>query len=294
MVFPQVTHLALSGGGLCGLSYLGCIRFLQTEGLTDNIRHVCGTSIGAFFACAIALDIPYAELESLLKEHCKHPSLSFDACNIMNIFTTMGINDAEFLVLSLRKYILHTYKTSDITFLDLSKSTGKNLKICASCLQTASAKYFSVDDTPGVHVIEAVKASMTLPIFVKPTKIGDHSYVDGAVTDNHPVTCFGDPPPSSMLSIKVCAKPSVPQNIMTSFPDYVATIMSTYFSLVDKQYQKTKWSIVLNESPVAFMPIKCENNSLKISVSEDDIDNSIAYGYRKIQEWFTCMSVPCP
>ena len=294
MVFPHVTHLALSGGGLCGLSYLGCIRFLQTEGLTNNIRHVCGTSIGAFFACAIALDIPYAKLESLLKEHCRDPSLSFEACNIVNMFTSMGINDAEFLVLTLRRYIQQTFNTNDISFLDLSKITGKNLKICASCVQTSSAKYFSVDDTPEVPIIEAVKASMTLPILIKPTKIGTNYYVDGAVTDNHPVTCFGDPPPASMLSIKVCAKLVVPDNVMTSFPDYITTIFSTYFSLVDKQYQKTKWSLVLNEAPIAFLPMKCENNSLKITVSEEDIDNSIAYGYRKIQEWFTCMSVPCP
>lgn len=294
MIFPQVTHLALSGGGLCGLAYLGCIRFLQTEKLTTGLRHVCGTSIGAFFACLIALDIPYGRLEQIVKEHCKHESLCFDPCDIMNVFVKMGVKDAEFLVISLRKYISEHFNSNDITFLELSKATGKHLVICASCVEMGVPTFFSVDTTPNVGVVDAVKASMSIPVLIKPTKIGDHHYIDGAVTDNHPVTCFGEPLPSSMLSIKVCAKPSVPDNVMSSFPVFLSSVFSTYFSLVDKQYQQTKWHLVLDKSPVGFLPVTFEDNRVKICVSDDDIDKAIAYGYAKLQDWFIAKSAACP
>lgn len=287
MSFPHVTHLSLSGGGLCGLSYIGCIRFLQTESLTHNLRHVSGTSIGAYFACAIALDIPYRDLEQIIKDHTKDESVNFETHNLMNIFTTMGVNDGDFLVLSLRKYVRTNYNGSDdITFLDLCKATGKHLVVCASCVEKACAQYFSVDNTPHVGVIEAVKASMSIPVLIKPVKIGEYHYVDGAIADNHPVTCFGDPPPLSMLSIKVSSKVEVPANVMSSFPEYIITLFRTYFSLVDKQFQKTKWSLVMNESPIQFLPIKYTSTSIKLQLTDSEIDNAIGYGYTKLQEWF--------
>lgn len=286
--------MALSGGGLCGLSYLGCIRFLQMENLTAHLRHISGTSIGAFFACAIALDIPYQELETLLKEHSRDDALAFDTTQFVQLFTSMGIRDAEFLVSPLQKYIKKKFDMPTITFLELSKSTGKNLVVCASCVEKGDPTYFCVDRTPHVRVLDAVKASMSLPILVKPVKIGEYHYVDGGITDNHPVTCFCDPPPASMLSIKVCAKVHIPENVLTSLPNYLATLFCTYFHQIDKQYQKTKWSLLLNESPVPFLTFKYEATRVHIVISDEDIDNAIAYGYCKLQDWFNCMNAPCP
>lgn len=286
MTIPQITHLSLSGGGLCGIAYLGCIRFLQTEQLTNNIRHLSGTSIGAFFALAVALAIPYKELEILVKEQCiENPECTVPTCKIMNIFTTLGILNADILVSSLRKYISTQYEKPDLTFIELTKITGKNLVICASCVETASPVYFSVDASPDIGVLEAVKASMSVPLIVQPTKIGDKHYIDGAIVDNHPVACFGDPPPLSMLSIKVCSKVVVPKNVMSSFPDFLGCVLRTYFYHADKQHTKTKWSLVLKDSPLPFLPLKYTSDKVELHATENEIDEAIIYGYTKLHDW---------
>mgnify|MGYP003344579892 CR=1 FL=1 len=51
------THLVLSGGGLSGLLYLGSLRYLQQEKYDVQIKHIAGTSIGAFFGTAFGLGI---------------------------------------------------------------------------------------------------------------------------------------------------------------------------------------------------------------------------------------------
>jgi predicted acylesterase/phospholipase RssA len=293
MIYPHISHLSFSGGGLCGLSYLGIIRFLQTERLTHSIKNVAGTSMGSFFACSVALDIPYAKLETLIKNHFKN-GLFYEANKMLNIIHTLGIDDGETLVAPLRLYIRDTYDQDDITFIELTKRTGKNLVICATCVETAKPMYFCLDTTPHVGILQAVQASMTVPLFARPMLIQERHYVDGGLTDNHPITYFGNPPPASLLAVKISADVSVPSDVMTSLPSYISTLFSTLVVHADKEYQRAKWCIMLKDPPVEFMPMTYSKEGLSLDVSEKDIDASIAYGYMKAQEWFTSTSVPGP
>lgn len=120
---PHVTHITLSGGGLCGLSYLGCIRFLEVEHIIDNIRHVSGTSMGAFFGAAIALRIPYADLENDVKEFARTP-LTFEVAKLLQVMSSLGVDDGNFLVRPLRKYMQRVHGVDDISFMELSKRRG--------------------------------------------------------------------------------------------------------------------------------------------------------------------------
>lgn len=284
MKLPHVTHLTLSGGGLCGLSYIGCIRFLEMENMLNDIRHISGTSIGAFFGCAIALNMSYIDIEKYIKEFIRHP-LVFDASKILGIVSTFGIDDGQFLVEALRMYVRAKYDKDDITFLELTKTTGKYFVVCATCVDTMKATYFSVDSTPDVGILDAVQASMSVPLFVRPKKIGDFHYCDGAVTDNIPYTCFKDV--MSLLVIRVGNDSSPPpNNLMSSFPMYVYTIFQTYCSHQQQLDEKIKWVLYLNQCPLPFLPIRCNKDGLILQISESELDDSVVYGYSKMQEWF--------
>ena len=86
----------------------------------------------------------------------------------------------------------------DVTFEILSsKGTFKNLKIFATDLNTENIVEFSAFNTPQAIVAEAVRASMSIPLFFKAwsfsnKKPNDHIYVDGGVLYNYPIEVFKD------------------------------------------------------------------------------------------------------
>jgi predicted acylesterase/phospholipase RssA len=291
MNLPHITHLSLSGGGLSGLSYIGVIRYLQTENMTNRIRHVSGTSIGSFFATVVALDIPYIKVEALVKEYLVK-GISFDKKNIINIIHSLGIANADFMIEPLRKYIRETYGTDDMTFLELSKRTGKHLVICSTCIELGQPTYFSIDSTPDVGILQAVMASMALPLLVKPVKIGEFHYSDGGTTDNHPVTCFGEDT-KTMIAIKLQSKFTIPSNVMSSLPTYILSLFYVFLNNADKQYTNIKWHIVLDECPLSFLPLSFEDDKLVICITEKAIDESILYGYKAMYEWVKCTYLDC-
>jgi NTE family protein len=71
------------------------------------------------------------------------------------------------------------------------------LKVYATDLFTHSLKEFSPATTPTVPIAEAVRASMSIPLYYDAWKFSnnnpdDHFYVDGGVLYNYPVAAFDD------------------------------------------------------------------------------------------------------
>lgn len=295
---PHITHMTLSGGGISGIAYIGCIRFLQMEDMLANIRHVSGTSIGAFFAAAIALDIPYKRLEQSMRAFCtrKH---NFSTAQILSMFSNLGIDDGSFSIEVLQTYIRDEMACDDgdITFIELAKRTGKHLVVCANCVETMSPTYFSVDTTPNIGILEAVQASMSVPIFFRPKRIGDMHYSDGATCDNTPTCCFPGSLGSSHLAFLLGNENAnvPPGEAMRSFVSYILAHFQTYITNCAKKNKALpKWTIALDKCPCSFLPLKYHKDGITLSVSDDEFDISIAYGYAAMHEWFTQIDLDNP
>ena len=193
---PVFTHLILSGGGLMGIVYIGILRYIYQERLDVSIKHVAGTSMGAYFAALFAMGVAIADIEDDFKNVSRNIE-SFDIASILNLHSTLGISGGDFLVTHLKKYI------GRMTFLDMTKKTGKNLVICATHAASMTPTYFSIDTTPHVCVIDAVKASMAVPLLVAPVKIGEDYYLDGGITHNSPLHLFPSHIPKNNILIIV-------------------------------------------------------------------------------------------
>jgi predicted acylesterase/phospholipase RssA len=295
---PRITHITFSGGGVSGIAYLGCIRFLQMEGITDDIKHVSGASVGSLFAGALALDMPYETLEHLMRKHATNPK-HFSTAQLLNIFSNMGIDDGSFMTDFLREYIQDTYGSSDISFIDLIKKTGKHLVVSVNCVERMKPTYFSVDNTPHVGIVQAIQASMAVPIMIRPQKIGDFHYSDGGTTDNIPITCFGESTSCSPSHLSIVIMPTeedvATSNPMSSFVNYILTHFNTYIvTCIKNNYKPTKWIIRMDKCPVPFFPLHCSKNGLTFFLTHENIDDSIAYGFGLIQDWFIQNSSDTP
>ena len=205
------THLVLSGGGLAGISYAGALKFISESGIGADIRHVSGTSMGAWFATAFALGIPAAELETMAHHVFSDPDyVRYEPTALLGLMSTYGLDDGHRFVKPLEPYMAAVALAPEelqksaaakmtfrehagapaTTFRDIRERFGRTLVVVATCLETGEAVYFGPDSTPEVAVLDAVRASMAIPFVIRPVRIAGRHYIDGAFTDNTPFAPF--------------------------------------------------------------------------------------------------------
>jgi NTE family protein len=85
----------------------------------------------------------------------------------------------------------------NVQFRDLTSAAGEGknpryLKIIATDYVHRQIKIFGTNETPKEDVAEAVAASIAIPFFFKPVKVGTDAYVDGGVVSNFPAWVFDD------------------------------------------------------------------------------------------------------
>jgi NTE family protein len=282
------SHIVFTGGGLSGLSYLGTIRYLQENDFHKHVHEVSGSSIGAFVACLYAMNIMPDEIEIYLKSFFKDDeNISFSMIDsIMSIADTYGLDDGKRMIKPLKHFMKKKYGWTEetINFRDFVKKTGVNMVICATNIDTRLPVYFNIDNTPEVCIYDAIKASMSVPIMMSPVTINGEKYVDGGISDNNPVGGFRKSGQNRILVVG--ASPIIPiDHKPDNFISYISIIMQVMINnscnIEKLKYICTSYDVVmLNKSPIPFLKLDTyDDGTIKIVVTDDDIDNSIAYGY---------------
>lgn len=191
-------NLAIKGGGVRGIAFVGALRELDSLHLLQNITRVAGTSAGAMVAAMVSAQYTVDEIEQLMH------SLNFkkfeDEFNPLRIATHYGLYGGDYILDFVKQFLEQSPNklNADSTFLDLRNSGCRDLFVFAADLSTFSITEFSADATPDVKVAEAVRASMSIPVFFKAWQFADgrptnHLYVDGGLVFNYPITFFDTP-----------------------------------------------------------------------------------------------------
>lgn len=191
----QLKNLAFEGGGVKGVAYAGALQVLSEKGILEKIENVAGTSAGAITACLV--------------------SLRYSPSAITNTIKNMDLgsfDDKEGLLKKLHYYGLHPGKTflewikqqisnsghgfdEHATFRDFYDAGCRDLRVYASDIYIHTYKEFSFAQTPDVIVAEAVRASMSIPLYFNAWRFSnnnpdDHLYVDGGMLYNYPITAY--------------------------------------------------------------------------------------------------------
>lgn len=156
--------LALSGGGIKGLSHAGILKALAEFDIKPDI--ISGTSAGSIVAAL------YAD------GHSPDMILSFFEDVTFTQMAKLGFPDGGFFSLSAFEDFLAS-KLRAKTFEDLKIP----IRIVATDLDHGQSVVFSSGE-----LIEPIIASCSLPILFFPKKINGTTYVDGGVFKNFPVS----------------------------------------------------------------------------------------------------------
>ncbi|MDZ4184967.1 MAG: patatin-like phospholipase family protein [Desulfuromonadales bacterium] len=191
-------NLVFEGGGVKGIAYVGALQELEKRGILPNISRVGGTSAGAITALLVGLNYSLTEIDTILR------CLDFkkflddsggvirDGKRLLNDF---GWYKGDYFRNWIAGVVKEKTGNSESTFNDIAgqkESKGfRDLSFVGTNLSTKFGEVFSNEHTPRMVVADAVRISMSIPLFfaAKRSFRGD-VYVDGGVLDNYPVKLF--------------------------------------------------------------------------------------------------------
>ncbi|MGG3641456.1 patatin-like phospholipase family protein [Bacillus gobiensis] len=188
-------NLIFEGGGVKGLAYVGALEVLEEKKILENIERFGGTSAGAITALLLGLgyklDEIRIEMESVDFQKFKDDSWGEIRDTTRLFFNGFGRYKGNKFRSWLEKRICKkTDGRSQITFAELKKLTGKEVFFQGTNVSTHRIETFSLEYTPNMPVIDAVRISMSIPFFFDSVEWEGSYYVDGGMLDNFPIRLF--------------------------------------------------------------------------------------------------------
>lgn len=190
----QFRNIVCEGGGVKGIAYVGAMEVLETEGILSDIERVGGTSAGAINAVLIAAGFSIDEQKDILStmdfNKFMDDSTGFfrDAKRLTEKY---GWHKGDYFREWIGELIARKLGSPYATFNDFKEAGNPDLYLVGTNLSTGFGEVFSTEHTPTERVMDAVRISMSLPLFFSAIRKprGD-VYVDGGLLNNYPVKLF--------------------------------------------------------------------------------------------------------
>jgi len=192
----KIENLVFKGGGVKGACYSGCMEAMEKLNLLQDVERCAGTSAGAIVATLISIGYSPEEITNIVN------NLDFksfkDNFNPLRLLTKYGLYSGNNFIKFLQTCFKNKGLSINLTFkelnnLKLKDKKYKDLYVFSVSLNQKSVQGFSVDRTPNIKIIDAVRASMSIPMFFKSWKIkefGDQIFIDGGLAYNYPISVF--------------------------------------------------------------------------------------------------------
>jgi NTE family protein len=191
----QFCNLIFEGGGVKGIAYVGAMQVLEQRGILKNIKRVGGASAGAMNALLFALGFDIPSQRKIL-EHTDFKEFMDDSFgmirDIRRLAKLFGYHKGDFFSGWVADLIEEKLGDKKATFKDLKTAKNHDLYMLGTNLSTGYSEVFSAELHPDMPLAEAVRISMSIPLFFAAKRYGprDDVYVDGGVMLNYPVKLF--------------------------------------------------------------------------------------------------------
>lgn len=206
-------NLVFKGGGVRGIAYMGALEVLEELDVLRNIERVAGTSSGAVAATLVSFRKNTADMlemfntldlqkvpQRAVNRNVKNNILLKNSENYTRLFEKFGWYSSVYFYDWMQSIIADQCRGNPrATFGDFQKLGYRNLHIVASNISRHRAEVFSADNTQNVAVADAVRMSMSIPLFFEALRfdgsrigMGDY-YEDGGLFNNYPIHIFDQP-----------------------------------------------------------------------------------------------------
>lgn len=203
----KYTNLVFEGGGIRGIAYAGVLKELESSGIIKDIEKVGGTSAGAITALMISLGYSSNEIYEIISE------TKFQKFNdgefiffggLSRLSENYGWYKGNKFTHWLEKIIEAKTGDAEITLKELQEKKFKQLYVTGTCLNKQKLLVFSAETYPQMKVKDAVRISMSIPLYFEAVFIDSTGkvykknkkdknldiVVDGGILGNFPIFLF--------------------------------------------------------------------------------------------------------
>jgi NTE family protein len=204
-VEPERVVLVLSGGGMKAMAQVGVLRALEEAGLGPS--EVVATSSGALVGALIASGLSYEEIVPLVFSVGRAELAALARTSVL----VRGLSAPSVLKPQrLRALLTRLLPVHDFAALRLP------LRVTAVEVESGELVVFGAGGRTDCSVVEAVLASMALPLYLPPVEIGGRRYMDGGVLQVLPLDVAAAIPADLVLAVDVgpvaaAPRPGVPR-----------------------------------------------------------------------------------
>lgn len=282
MTFPcRFSNMVIAGGAIKALSTIGCIKYLEEVDILKYVVNLLGTSAGSIMCLFIALGFSSDEMISFIyQQFCRNEIVQLNIDEVFMIFDHYGLSSGSNISKLVSAMLQHKLHKNDITFLELTKTTGKNLIVCVANLTDNHEEYWSVDNVPNMSVCFAIRTSCSLPFIFTPMVYKDKLYIDGGIYNNFPINYFAKDVLKDVIGINIKTK-SLQQKEVNDFFSYANLILSTTLNQLTKPYnddlQNNVVTIELRDESWICM------NNMQICLPNQPIETIINVGYEQMK-----------
>jgi NTE family protein len=207
----QYKNIVLEGGGIRGFAYIGAYEIMDSLHILESVERVGGSSAGAIQAALLAVGYTPSEMR-IIAETIPLKKFNDGGFSIIGgerrLSKQFGWYKGEAFSVWIGELIAKKTGCATITFSQLhalKKEKGyKDLFITGTDLTYQCLRVFSYEQYPDMCIRDAVRISMSIPLYYKPIFIDDagmvcssteknrniHLMVDGGLLSNYPIHIF--------------------------------------------------------------------------------------------------------
>jgi len=267
--------LVISGGGLKGISYLGCLHEINKIQNLNEFNDFYGTSVGALLCSLIVMGYTPLEIYNFSLELDFRKLVNKKSHSIDSFLNDYGVDDCGKIIFIFKAFIKNKTNNEDITLKELSKLTKKRLFIATTCLSNRKLELINSKNYPDLRLWEAIRMSISIPLIFKPYKYNDKYYIDGAVTNNF----LFDKVKCKKKCIGITSTASTfYQRPITNFTSYIYNILFTCTHNQNVNFPKYTKNIIIVDNKNQILEQPLVNNEIKFTLSNIDKTNMFNLG----------------
>ncbi|HLF35366.1 MAG TPA: patatin-like phospholipase family protein [Cyclobacteriaceae bacterium] len=200
MAARNFKNLVFEGGGVKGIAYGGSLEVLDSLGILPNIERVGGTSAGAINAALLAVGYTHGEMSDLISrtDFSEFADGGLLVSKISRLWRNFGINKGDVFKNFIREKIRAKTGNPDFTFRQLAEKVSLKtpgfsyLYVIATDLTNQHPLIFSHEESqhPDTPIGDAVRMSMSIPLYFMAARYKESVMVDGGVSYNYAANIF--------------------------------------------------------------------------------------------------------
>lgn len=250
------TTLVFCGGGTRCLVFCELLVLLENGGHLSKVNDYWGTSAGALIATLYALCHSATHVKSVLWDLDFSKLRNVDVSVMLNIMNTWAMDDGHAMLTGIKQVMESVSHGSS----ELRMRDRHGLHIVVADITTRETVVISATNYPDLPIAEAVRASMSLPIFLKPCLSPEgHYWVDGGVRANFPWHLLSESDRKSALGFRF--SPPIFQS-PRNLSEYIISMIHFDESRKSHDYGKNVIIVPTPPFPAWFLRLRAEDYEL--------------------------------